>query len=393
MLKKKTITVHVFAYGDCLDVNTWSGVPYYISMGLVENGASLIYSNFSFPRLSAIYNCVVSQLNRVIALISSRIRLKSFFISIIGHAITDIYIFISTLIHYKSDINLFFSYTYGWSAVPACNTVLLHDQTHQQSIDRGKLHGRHISVERGRLIRQHWTLRKAALIFATTRPTIDHLESSYDGKLFIHPEIVSYIALHPLPESAICSFGRENSYKLLFIGREPYYRGLDILIKALSLLHSSTKYDIKLTVVGININKTDFNTNHDYIQFYKYLDKSIPEDFEIYCRLLSEATLLVMPQRGSLLAGVMLEALYYSTPVVTTDVPGINDFIENDFNGLLIQEPDPVMFANAISELLSDSTKLSAMSANAAQSVKSLTPQNAAKELIDASLNAISRGM
>ena len=59
---------------------------------------------------------------------------------------------------------------------------------------------------------------------------------------------------------------------------------------------------------------------------------------------------------------VILEALSYGVPVVTTAVSGIPELIEDGVTGLLVPERDPVAIAMAVRRLIADRDAALAMS-------------------------------
>lgn len=51
---------------------------------------------------------------------------------------------------------------------------------------------------------------------------------------------------------------------------------------------------------------------------------------------------------------VILEALAYRLPVISTDVSGISEVIEDRVTGLLVPQKDPQAIADAVSQLVHD---------------------------------------
>jgi len=386
-MTNKPLIIHIFSRGDPTNVNTWSGVPYYLCQGFLGHGAKLIYSDYSLPTISKLFNFLVSYANRFLSLLHLPLRLKYFQFSIFGQILSDFYIYSRTLFYSNANYNFFFSYTSGWFSFHKMKCILLHDQTIQQSIERNTIHG--ISLPINRL--QHWrqikTLHTASLIFATTMPTIKHLQNYYHN-LPIHPAMLIFPKIYPIPKTII-PFHKTTHFELLFIGRDQYYRGLDVLFESLISLDNLKDLSIHLTVVGIGRDNISGLSVPENVTFYKYLDKTIPSQFSLYTKLLSEATIFVMPQRGSLLAGVLLEALFYSTPVITTNVPGIESFIENGVNGIILPRPDPNLFATAIHNTLTDVHFLESLSINAYNSVRHHSIHNATSEILEATAKAV----
>lgn len=75
------------------------------------------------------------------------------------------------------------------------------------------------------------------------------------------------------------------------------------------------------------------------------------DDMHLVYRL---ATIVVLPSYREGLPKVLIEAAACGRPVITTDVPGCRDAIENGVTGLLVPVRDPVLLAEKIELLLSD---------------------------------------
>lgn len=71
-------------------------------------------------------------------------------------------------------------------------------------------------------------------------------------------------------------------------------------------------------------------------------------------RVLSEATIVVLPSYREGLPKVLIEAAACARAVVTTDVPGCRDAVEPGVTGLLVPVKDPEAIARAIRQLLSN---------------------------------------
>lgn len=82
-------------------------------------------------------------------------------------------------------------------------------------------------------------------------------------------------------------------------------------------------------------------------------------DREEYLRLLKAAKLVVLPLlRTERATGqvVVLEAMSYGKPVITTDAPGTRDIVRHMVNGILVAPEDPAAIRAAIALLESDTS-------------------------------------
>lgn len=64
--------------------------------------------------------------------------------------------------------------------------------------------------------------------------------------------------------------------------------------------------------------------------------------------------LVVMPSHYEGLGLAVLESMSIGVPVIATDVVGINEIIENDINGVLVEKENPLQLSEAINRLLKD---------------------------------------
>lgn len=147
---------------------------------------------------------------------------------------------------------------------------------------------------------------------------------------------------------------------ILFAGRIIERKGLEYLIRSISLMDGRTKTPVHLNIVGegnvkevLQLLTTQLNLD-DKITFHGFVPNAQLED------MYSRAELFVLPaivdDRGDTegLGVVLVEALSYQIPVVASRVGGIPDVIIDDETGVLVQEKAPEAIANAIQELLND---------------------------------------
>lgn len=141
------------------------------------------------------------------------------------------------------------------------------------------------------------------------------------------------------------SLQKDKKY-LLFFGLIRPYKGLDLAIKGLKLLPE----DFHLVIAGESYE--DFSKYEKLIKecsvekrvhcFQKY----IPDDEVKYFFSLADAC--VLPYRSATQSGVIAIAKHFNTPVFSTDVGGLSEFIEDGKNGVLIENQDEELLAKKI---------------------------------------------
>ena len=168
-------------------------------------------------------------------------------------------------------------------------------------------------------------------------------ESVRDDLLNLNPETRFILQEHPLYNH----FGEKvnkqlalgqlelapDKRTLLFFGLIRDYKGLDLLISAMSLLDES----YQLIIAGESYG--DFGKYRQAIESspacsrIKVLNRYISDD-EVP-RLFSAADLLVTPYRSATQSGVIPVAYHFDVPVLATDVGGLKESIERAGTGLV----------------------------------------------------------
>ena len=146
-------------------------------------------------------------------------------------------------------------------------------------------------------------------------------------------------------------FEREeyHSNKLLFIGSLIERKGIDLLLKALSLV----KKDYTLTIVGDGEEKSrlvdyvEQNGMKELVEFVPFKQKE--ELREIY----NTHDIFVLPTREDCFGLVINEAMAASMPVISSCyADGAYDLVIDGENGYIVNPYDSVKFANTIEKLI-----------------------------------------
>ncbi|MDC3257228.1 glycosyltransferase family 4 protein [bacterium] len=135
---------------------------------------------------------------------------------------------------------------------------------------------------------------------------IEYLPAPLDVKKFIN-----------IPKSKLKN-------QVVFIGRDSYEKGIDIL---------------KSIELSVNC-KVIYCTNLDWVETMK---------------ILQESKLLVVPSRQESLPQVIKEAFYLKIPVIATDVGGVSELVKHNQTGILVPSENPEKLKTAINDLLENS--------------------------------------
>lgn len=159
--------------------------------------------------------------------------------------------------------------------------------------------------------------------------------------------IVAYLTV----DVGYYSFEREeyHSNKLLFIGSLIERKGIDLLLKALSLV----KKDYTLTIVGDGEEKSrladyvEQNGMKELVEFVPFKQKE--ELREIY----NTHDIFVLPTREDCFGLVINEAMAASMPVISSCyADGAYDLVIDGENGYIVNPYESVEFANTIEKLI-----------------------------------------
>lgn len=214
--------------------------------------------------------------------------------------------------------------------------------------------------------------------------------SDYYAKksFFLKPFLSKTVAVSPfvdLNEFHLNSKKRDSI--ILFVGalnKGQKYKGLDYLIKAVSLLKNDFP-EINLVVVGKgnNINYFKKLAKEKKIERNVFFEGEVSQEklFSFY----SECSALVLPSINDSegFGLVLLEAMAFSKPVIGSSVGGIPSVIQHNFNGLLVEPKNIEKLAKAIESILSNKKKAKEMGLNAFKTAKSFSPEKSISKLIN----------
>lgn len=117
--------------------------------------------------------------------------------------------------------------------------------------------------------------------------------------------------------------------KLLFVGKDWYRKGGDIVLEVAAALHQSG-IAVLLTIVGC---KPDIKFL-SYIKCEEFLSKNKEEEVNRLKQLYREAHFLFVPSRAESYGMVFCEANAFGVPCISTYVGGIPEIIKDGINGM-----------------------------------------------------------
>jgi len=127
---------------------------------------------------------------------------------------------------------------------------------------------------------------------------------------------------------------KKKKNQVVYIGRDSYEKGIDIL------------KNIESKINGKIIYCTDL-------------------PWEKTMEILKSSNVLIVPSRMESIPQVIKEAFYLKIPVVATNVGGVSEIVENEITGILIPPENPEKMIDAINNLLDDNLLMDKLTKNA----------------------------
>ncbi|NOY78721.1 MAG: glycosyltransferase [Calditrichaeota bacterium] len=165
--------------------------------------------------------------------------------------------------------------------------------------------------------------------------------------------------LHPVSETFGGTCSRKEARQklglpqkktlLLFFGYVRRYKGLDLLLKAFARLVQENQ-PVHLLIVGEFYEPKNqfevFIQENGLKEFVTLVDEFVPNDqVGLY---FSAADAVVMPYRSATQSGIIPIAYQFERPVITTNVGGLPDFVEEGKTGFLVPPENPEALAEGI---------------------------------------------
>lgn len=214
------------------------------------------------------------------------------------------------------------------------------------------------------------TLKRNTKVTAT-------FENSHDSELFFRSGVrFSKVEVFPGAGVDTDKFHyqkppSEEKLKVLFAARLLKSKGLPLLVDAIKILKKENQ-NIELHVAGI-----EDNDNKDSISFSQ-IKKWERDNLLVWhgtidnmTKLIHTCHLICLPTLyGEGLPRILIEAAACGRPSISSDVPGCNEFIENNVTGFLVKPGSITELLNAIRFFIKDQSEIIRMGRNASKKVE-----------------------
>lgn len=135
-------------------------------------------------------------------------------------------------------------------------------------------------------------------------------------------------------------FLKDNIVNFIFVGRFDFQKGYDLLIEAIK---NTNKLNAKFTIVGDFVHDESYeNLELDNVFFTGWIGRD--ELLSYYY----DSDFLLMPSRWEGLPMVALEAFSTGLPILSSNCSGIDELVEDDFNGYKFKNEDVNDFISKI---------------------------------------------
>ncbi|MGQ9847256.1 MAG: glycosyltransferase [Bacteroidales bacterium] len=194
------------------------------------------------------------------------------------------------------------------------------------------------------------------------------IEKLYPSKLIEycpHPLFDHYGKIIPKEEAKKALQLNPNKNYILFFGLVREYKGLDLLIEAVSL-SSSTTIDYEVIVAG------EFYADEE--KYYALMDKhGVRNKFHVFAHFITDdlvpyffcaADVVVQPYKDATQSGVTQIAYHFNKPMIVTNVGGLPEMVPHNKVGYVV-EPNAIAIAQAIAKFYNENreNEFSAMAA------------------------------
>lgn len=160
-----------------------------------------------------------------------------------------------------------------------------------------------------------------------------HLNSSREilSSVFDIPDDHIYLTYHGIYEAKgyepLIEKSTDGKVKIIMFGYQTKYKGADILIKALKSLPPSYLSKTRTLIVG----KSDLDLYNKYESITSsvnttWINKFVSEE-DLY-QYIGRSDLILLPYRTITQSGVLLLALSYMKPILTSDLPSFKETLE-----------------------------------------------------------------
>ncbi len=170
------------------------------------------------------------------------------------------------------------------------------------------------------------------------------------------------------------SIANLDTIYLLFVGRISKEKGVEYLIKAMSIMKSKDLLNVKLNIVGDGSYKSQLKEMinlmgiKEKVAFYGHIN-----DRETLYNIYDKSHILIIPSLSEGTPKIIPEAMSRGLPIVSTNVGGLPRMIDDEINGFIVNPANSFLIARSVDCLVSSPKYYRIMSSNALIRAQKLT--------------------
>lgn len=196
------------------------------------------------------------------------------------------------------------------------------------------------------------SLKNSSLIISPTK-SISGLFGVDSKNVVVPNPIITVDGRQKKTESSMeDEFLNYDGLKLLFVGRICVVKQIHYMIEAIAGLSETERNKVKFFIIG----KPNFDPDYVYFEeLKKYITENHIEDNVMFLgyknnvdEYMQQADVGVLISESEAISMAGIEYLHNSLPIIGFDNPGINETIENDIDGILVQNGDVEGLKDAI---------------------------------------------
>ena len=231
-------------------------------------------------------------------------------------------------------------------------------------------------------------LQMADRVVVATIDERQHLDELYQAdveKIATIPPGVDTNRFYPIPEDEAKAFLNipKDEKMLLFVGRIEPLKGIDTLIKAIAQMRKSDVMSTcphYLYIIGGDPNGEVIDEESEIHRLKRLCHDLGVDDLIIFMGkkdqdtlpyYYSAAEIVVMPSNYESFGMVALEAMACATPVVATQVGGLQHLVQDEVTGFIVPHNDPDALEEKLTRLICQPDLCKEMALNAVQYARS----------------------
>ena len=161
---------------------------------------------------------------------------------------------------------------------------------------------------------------------------------------------------------------KENEKIIGTVGRLHKQKGIEYFLESAKIILPSVGFSLKFIIVGDGPERKKLESKARRLGIKnEVLFTGIREDA---INLISIMDIFVLPSLWEGTPNVVLEAMLWGKPVISTEVGGVPELIENQVDGILVKPGNPVALADAVLQALKNERESIQMGIRAKEKVK-----------------------